>query len=183
MSKQVLAFGARLLTCLPDLPPEDQQYWFENPKELSLLLAPLARTIEVDYDLALEQMIATGNYPSPHRDITIERFPMLVKGGKVTLHPVLVPLNGMTRMMELEDKLAKRKLRPSTLAEILAYGAKYPHDQQKFPIIALGQSDRVGEELRFPCLDWWRKRGQGLELESTKDGVWYAHYRFLAFPL
>ena len=135
--------------------------------------------ITVDYGLSLEQMIATGRYDWVNSDITSEHYP-IVGTGTVALEGQLVHYG---RNMSSEAVLAdldQKGLRPATMAELLAFGAKYPELQRQFPIVELGSvwpyplGDRsVGYLARVG-------RGRRLRLVWFADD-WGASYRFLAF--
>ena len=135
------------------------------------------RRITIDYGLTLADMIAAGRYDWTNSDITAKRFP-LNGGGKVD---VAVELVHFDRSISSDDAIAemrRRGLRPATLAELLAYGAKFPEEQCKFPIVALGSVTAVDGYRFVPYLCgvgskrdlylyWW-------------DVDWNGDYRFLA---
>lgn len=91
----------------------------------------------VDYDKTLAQMIEAGRYNWENSDITDERFPV-VGTGKATAKAVLVYLNKVTSTNEALAHLDQNGLRPATIAELLAFGAKFPDIQLQFPVVALG---------------------------------------------
>jgi hypothetical protein len=132
--------------------------------------------LPVNYDFSLPEMIAAGRYDWANSDITAKRFPTAETGTK----EIVVEVAHFGCNMSSEDvvkELAKRGLRPANLAELLAYGAAYPEEQRKYPIVALGSVARVfgwrgvpylfevGSERRL-SLDWW-------------GGGWGGRYRFL----
>ncbi len=139
-------------------------------------LAPLAMEMVLDYSQTLEQMIATWHFDGWNRAVTIERFPMLGTG-KVTLKPELIHFDHCMSIEDAGDTMVKRKLRPPTLAELLAFGAKYPELQRKFPIVALGQCARIGDSLCFPFLDGTDGR-RWLDLGCCEEGC-QKYCRFL----
>lgn len=136
--------------------------------------------ITVDYGLSLEQMIAAGCYGWKNGDITAKHFP--IKGnGTVTLETNLFDFSQTISSEAAVDAIAKADPRnPWRVAMIeheLAYGATYPEEQQKFPIIALGSSCRMGGDRFVPCL----RRGvseRDLDL-CCWDDDWNAVCRFL----
>jgi len=72
-------------------------------------------------------------------------------------------------------------LRPATLPELLAFGAKYPDKQKEFPIMALGSVwiDPDGDR-RVHSLGWVEGERE-LHLGWDKPGyVWGDYCRFLA---
>jgi len=135
-------------------------------------------TALVDYGMSLADMIKVGKYDWFNDDITAEHFP--IKGnGKDEVDFQLVHLNKSASSEEVLLHMEKNNLRPATLAELLAFGAKYPEIQREFPICALGSSwvDRGGDR-RVPCLG---RSGSGRLLGlGWFDGDWHGGYRFLA---
>ena len=138
-----------------------------------------AYPLTVDYSKTFEQMIAAGSYDWVSSDITSEHFP--VKGtGEIELEGQLIHYG---RNMSSEAVLAdldQRGLRPATMAELLAFGAKYPELQRQFPIVELGSVWQSPDGDRdVGCLGRGG-RGRGLRLGWFEDD-WYADCRFLAF--
>jgi hypothetical protein len=137
-----------------------------------------AYPVTIDYDQSLADMIAAGKYDWKNEDITAKNFPMQGNGA-VNLKIVLIHPN---RNIESEDSVREQDqigLRPATLPELLAYGAKYPETQREFPIVALGSSWVCPHGYRsVPYLsDWDEERDLCL---GDWDGAWGARYRFLA---
>lgn len=91
----------------------------------------------VDYGMSLADMIWAGKYDWVNSDITSEHFP-ITGSGKIEGDLVLVHLNRSASTDEVRKELESRGLRPATIAELLAFGVKYPNKQREFPIIALG---------------------------------------------
>ena len=135
----------------------------------------------VDYDMTLEQMIAAGNYDWKNDDITAKRFPRVGKG-KVEFEDTLFHFDrGISSEDAVKEILAadtKNPWEPGKIENTLAYGAKNPEEQRRFPIIGLGSVAEVDGYRGVPCLgeggserylylDWW-------------DGDWRGRYRFLA---
>ena len=143
-------------------------------------LDPMNFEIIVDYSQTLTEMILAGQYDWHNNDITECRFPHQQEG-KVTLTPVLVHIDRNASTAEALAEIAKRGLRPATLAELLAFGATYPELQRKFPIVALGQSALIGGYPNVPVL-CGDGRERGLDLVWAGLG-WNGRCRFLAFAL
>jgi len=134
-------------------------------------------TITVDYGLSLTEMIAQGRYDWTNRDITEECFP--VKGiGKVERGVELIHLGYDISSDDALKELTKRGLRPATIEELLAFGAKYPDLQRKFPIVGLGSSAHVSGFRYVPYLHGSVAR-RVLNLDWYDHG-WYDGDRFLA---
>lgn len=135
--------------------------------------------IVVDYSKSLADMILAGAYDWVNSDITSEHFP--VKGkGKVELNPELVHYGQGMSSDEIVQDMDKRGLRPGTLAELLAFGAKYPDKQREFPIVALGSVWQVRDGNRFVAFLHSNDSKRKLFL-NVWDGDWCGGYRFLAF--
>ncbi len=105
-----------------------------------MIVDPEVYPIAIDYDQSLEEMIAAGHYECISPNIVPENFPM--NGvGKIYLETFLghydlpkVPTNVVLAGLE------SLGFRPATLAELLAFGIKYPNEQKIRPINALGSS-------------------------------------------
>lgn len=122
----------------------------------------------VDYDMNLEAMIAAGNYDWKNDDITTKRFPIVGKG-KVEFEDTIFHFDcNISSEDVVKEIIAADTKNPWELGKIeniLAYGAKNPEEQRKFPIVGLGSVGGVGGNRRVPCLDG--------------DGGWSADVRFL----
>ncbi len=133
--------------------------------------------ITIDYTQSLAEMIKSGKYDWSNSDITEKRFP--VKGeSQVELSGELVHLNRYLSSEEVIKEIERRAMRPAKIEELLGFGAKYPEEQRKYPIIALGSVAEVGgfryvpflgrhNSERYLRLTWW-------------GSVWSDFYRFLA---
>ena len=174
-------FQAAVLRQLPrpdEFSPEVLEGWTKNQATLAKVmreaLVPVDEKkddvypITINYDLSLAEMIVAGQYGWVNDDITADHFPIQGEG-QVEVGVELVHFN---RSMESDDVLKemdKAGLRPATLAELLAFGAKYPKKQKEFPIIALGSvwqdlfgyrsvpalwSDGVRRDLALDCFEF-----------------------------
>lgn len=139
-----------------------------------------AYSITVDYGLSLEQMIAVGHYNWVNPQIKSEYFPV-EDHGEVILEPQLIPYaKGMSSKMVLTD-IDQRGLRPGTLPELLAFGAKYPNLQRKYPIAGLGSIWLfLSGCCLVPCLCVADRKRRDLDLHWF-DVIWVARCRFLVF--
>lgn len=133
--------------------------------------------ITVDYTRTLKQMIVAGCYDWTNEDITAGHFP--ISGtGKVTVGLELVHLDRIVSTSEVLCALEERGLRPATLVELLAFGEKYPEEQRKYPIVALGSAWQSPRGRHVPYLH----RGDAkrdLDL-AWNDRDWGGVFRFLA---
>src|ERR1039458_7111616 len=136
------------------------------------------RLLTVDYSKTLEQMIADGKYDWKNSEIKAKNFPLNGQGTTA----VNIELVHFNRNIESDTALAeldKMGLRPATLPELLAFGAKYPDKQREFPIVALGSVWRSLNGDRYVaclCCDGSKRF---LRLFWLEDG-WAAFCRFAA---
>ena len=139
--------------------------------------------ILVDYTHSLAQMIAAGKYDSVNSNITDKHPPppSILAGLpiKAELKLELVPFNRTISSNDAIQELKQRGLRPATPPELLAFGATYPEEQRKYPIVALGSVWQRWDGYRFvPYLSSDGDR-RGLD-RSFFGGGWRAGCRFLA---
>jgi len=147
--------------------------WIRNESVANSATYP----ITVDYGQNLAQMIEVGKYDWVNSDITAKNFPTKGKG-KDNLETEIVHFGRSMSSEQVLADLDKMGLRPATLPELLAFGAKHPELQRQFPIVALGSVSLVhgnrgvaylyhDERERYLFLDWF-------------DCDWYDYVRFLA---
>jgi len=135
--------------------------------------------VVVDYAMSLPDMIAAGRYDWTNRDITAENFPFSGEGQKkVDLE--LIHLNRDASTKEVLEELDRRDLRPGTIEELLALGAKYLELQKKFPIIAFGSVWRVPNGGRVVLYLYWSGIERSLDLDDDDARRWDDDCRFLA---
>ena len=134
--------------------------------------------ITVNYGLGLERMIEDGKYGWTNSDINAKDFPIKGKG-TVEVAIELVHFNRDMQSNEVLKELGKQGLRPGTLPELLAFGAKYLEKQREFPIVALGSVWRNLHDRRFVA--YLRCDGSERCLGLLwLEGGWDASYRFAA---
>ena len=137
--------------------------------------------LSVDYSQSLEQMIAEGNYDWKNSDITAKRFPVVGNG----IEQFEAKLFHFDRNTVSQDNVDAIKAddpanpwEPGKIEHLLAFGAKYPEEQRKYSVIALGSVARVGGGRDVPCL---RRLGAGRDLDLFWLGYgWNGYCRFLA---
>jgi hypothetical protein len=137
--------------------------------------------LTTDYSQPLEAMIACGHYDWKNDDITPKRFPL--KGeGIVEVEACLFHFN-----REIESKDAIKAIESadkdnpwsaSQIEHILAFGAFFPEEQRKFPIIGLGSVAEIRGDRYVPAL-WKLGSKRSLDL-SWFGSRWFGHCRFLA---
>lgn len=103
--------------------------------------------IQVDYDLSVEKAVKAGKYNWEDDDINDKNFPSK-HSGSAEIDIQLIHFNKGMSSEDVLKELDKMGLRPAELPELLALGAKYPYEQRKYPIIALGS---VWRDLDGDC--------------------------------
>jgi hypothetical protein len=88
---------------------------------------------------------------------------------------VRIRSNGTTE--EVLSEIAKRGLRPAQYVELLGFAEKYPDEQRKFSIVALGSTSYTRGAVRVPYLRYGNGFGLGMRLLSSH---WRDADRFLA---
>ena len=125
--------------------------------------------LSVDYSCSLEKMIAAGQYDWTNSDITAKRFP--VQGvGIVQYEAKLFHFDRSTASQDNVDAIKAddpaNPWEPGKIEHLLSFGEKYPEEQRKYPIVALGSVASVYGFRFVPCLgrsvaerglrlDWW----------------------------
>ncbi len=79
---------------------------------------------------------------------------------------------------EVLAEMDRRGLRPALYEELLGFAEKYPDEQRKFPIVALGSRATVAVIVAYL---WDHGLGWRLDLDWI-DGRWSDGCRFLAVP-
>lgn len=134
--------------------------------------------ITVDYGMTLAEMIAAGRYDSQNSDINTQNFPITGEG-QVDRELHLVHPNKVASTEEVLAKLDRLGLRPAKIEELLAFGAKYPNLQKKFPVVTLGsvwQHPSGGRHVAY-LAGWYGERDLDL-LWIGSD--WDEYFRFAA---
>ena len=134
-------------------------------------------TITVNYSQSLAEMIKAGKYDWTNSDITEKHFP--VKGGGVVER--MLTIHHYNRAMESKEVIAALEAigkEPVPVEDLLAFGAKYPEEQQKYPIIALGSVARVRGSRDVPYLG--RRDSERVLGLRWFGGRWSEDCRFLA---
>ncbi len=134
--------------------------------------------LSVNYKTKLSALIKQGNYDYVNSEITDENFPT-DKKGKTELEVELFDLDTRKSTDAVLALMDKAGLRPATMVELLSFGAQYPDEQRRYPIVALGSvwTDRDG--YRYVGYLWGHPGYRHLYLYWL-DLDWPAYYRFLA---
>jgi hypothetical protein len=152
-----------------DIPPRDT---FRK-----LIGLPLAEFITaIDLNMTLEAMIEAGKYVSVNDFITADRFPIKENRAKC-LRNKLFHLSRKVSSGDVAVAMKTANFIPADHVHGLAFGAKFPEEQCKYPIACLGSSARVDEDRYIVCLDKYRT-GRCLQLYDC-GGDWDEDFRFL----
>jgi hypothetical protein len=134
----------------------------------------------VDYGMSHDEMVAAGNYDWKNDDLTAKRFPIVGKG-KVEFEDTIFhfdrDISSEDAVKEILAADPKNPWEPAKIENILAYGAKNPEEQRKFPIIGLGSVGGVRGDRRVPYLHGNASKRSLYLLWWVDD--WGAFYRFL----
>ncbi len=131
----------------------------------------------VDYGQTLEDMIVAGRYDWKDDNIIVKRFPIEGKG-TVEFEATLFHFNENISSENAKKQIEEAGYEAGKIEHVLSFGANYPEEQRKFPIVGLGSVSEVSGARRVPCL--FRgdsRRYLGL---SWWGNDWSAHCRFLA---
>lgn len=136
-------------------------------------------TFKVDYGLTVVQMIAAGRYGWANDDVTWDNFPHDRTLNKIKITAELIHFGRNMSTDAVLAELDRRGLRPATMAELLAFGASFPEEQRKLPIVELGSiwTLRCGYRLVGYLHGYGSERFLNL---YDVEGGWYDRYRFLA---
>jgi len=114
----------------------------------------------IKYNQTIEEMAEAGSYTYVNPDINSENFSVTKTGWvRVSMHIVCFDQENESgeriarRSEEVIRKLKEAGLRPATLPELIAFGAKYPNAVQRRSVVALGSrrfySDSYYSEVAF----------------------------------
>ncbi len=130
----------------------------------------------VDYGQTLEQMIAAGRYDWKNDDITTKRFPVEGKG-TIEFEAVLFHFDKDISSEDAKKQIEEAGYEVGKIEHILSFGANYPEEQRKFPVVGLGSVGEVNGYRRVPYLGRVVSE-RGLDLDWWGDD-WGAYCRFL----
>lgn len=126
--------------------------------------------VMIDCSLTFAEMVAAGNYDSVDHCVRPENFPV-VNSWKKEIGLTLEPLGRVAVVGEVVDRLIRRPdIMPAGPEEILAFGAKFPEIQRRFPVVALGAAPLIQDK-------WFRCQASlllaGDELWRTLGVAWF----------
>ena len=144
-------------------------------------------TLLVDFGQSFEQMILAGCYGQKgdnwNKEITKERFPIIGAGiggfeFKLFGEGFEDGISSETVIKIINEDDKNNPWSPAQAEHTLAFGAQFPEDQRKYPIVGLGSVAKVDGNRRVLCLDGDGSKRR-LRLSWFGDG-WYSRCRFLA---
>ncbi len=151
-------------------------------------IVPRALCFAIDYGQSLEEMIAAGHYGRVNRNITAKHFPIkpkrslfirrrVVRFEAQCIHPNrCISSENVLNVIGYVDTC--NPWMPANIEQILSYGAVFPEEQCKHPIVGLGSVAEVIGGRGVPSLG--RVNFSRELLLSGWDGMWTPEYRFLA---
>jgi hypothetical protein len=138
--------------------------------------------IVVDYAMTFEQMVAAGQYDWKNDDIIAKQFPVTGEG-RLECEARLFNFEHPTSSEDAEKAIRLTapagEWEPGKLEHLLAFGAKYPEEQRKIPIVCLGSvsTNKVFGKRQVAYL-YRRIIGRSLHLDWYAN-IWHPFYRFL----
>lgn len=113
--------------------------------------------VTVNYDLSVEEAVALGKYDHVFPNEVSSKHFKTERNGIAELKITLVCIEENLMTKEIPEKLDQLGYRPAELHELLAFGAKYPDVQRRFPIVALGsiwqESPIIHRSIPWICRD------------------------------
>lgn len=132
--------------------------------------------LTIDFTQSTEKMIEAGRYDWVHKQFK-NIFPVSGEGTIECEVGIFYPQRGISseNAIELIKNDGHNQWEPAQVQHLLAFGASYPDELKKFPVVALGSIVKAYGVDYVPCIMLYRK----LHLGWFIDG-WRCYYRFLA---
>jgi hypothetical protein len=135
----------------------------------------------VNYGQSLDTMIANGHYDWKNDSITSKRFPP--KGEGVVEFEARIfhfdrSIESKDAITAIEAADTENLWHAGLIEHLLTFGAKFPEEQRKYPIIALGSVAEIGGRRSVPEL--WEDRAERRLSLVWFDDRWRESCRFLA---
>lgn len=150
-------------------------------KQVAVLIVGVAKKMaDSFYVLPFEDQMKAGHYDWRDILVTAEKFPEPSRG---------TPINELRTfnfgrdvdLSEIPGLMAADGYEPADPIELLNYGAKYPEEQRKHPIVALGAVYVAPDNNRFVVEIRRRGKARSIALRGYVSR-WSDHYHFLARP-
>ncbi|MFZ2664225.1 MAG: hypothetical protein WAX66_02595, partial [Patescibacteria group bacterium] len=128
---------------------------FQRSPKSDLVIPYLTRRfgLSVLHSKTIKELIKDGNYDWANNDINAENFGEDFKEDVEGTKAFLINFKRYISSEDAISEMDKYGLRPATLKELLSFGFKYPNEQKKNPIVALGSTwQDPGGVLRVPVL-------------------------------
>lgn len=141
-----------------------------------LIVLKIGEVYQLDVRGSIGNLVRLGNYNWANADISDQHF------SADTPHTVNVIIEYFGKDMNMDGALkalAAKGLRPVTISELLALGAKYPDLQCDFPIVALGSLWYSQPGLSYVAYLGYHEGQRELLLHCT-DRDWHVNCRFAA---
>jgi hypothetical protein len=135
----------------------------------------------VDYSMSLAEMLQAGNYTEVAPLLTEKNIP--VGTGEAEVEGILVSYDRETKQDAIWLDFDYYGLRAAQVPELLAFGARYPEEQLKSAIYALGFRIRTSSGYDdVACLTGDTRFGYKRNAEHAQRPIlgWHAGARFLA---
>jgi len=112
---------------------ENFQGFLEKPDQFLRTKFPVL----VNYGFNLVEMIERGKYDWKNDEITPKNF-KIEGSGEIPVDLVLVHFGESITTQDVKQRLSDQGLVSAKIEHLLAFGARYPELQRKFPVVALG---------------------------------------------
>lgn len=172
----------------------DHAAWLRRPGNAAKLVIFMQETMQDELRAQVPvRFEATVVYIQPEYDDLKRRFPADAhefKGLKfemvardrilsksVRFEFVQMPPGATTDAVLCEMEL--RGLRPATFEELLGFAAKYPEEQRRNKIVAIGSTVIIDGQRNVPYLWYIHRRGRCLRLDLLAN-IWNGNFVFLA---
>ncbi|NMB91569.1 hypothetical protein GYA37_01825 [candidate division WWE3 bacterium] len=154
--KRLRQLQSNVINGIPvDLPDDLVKYWNLNTKELHLKLGDLLFQrspksnlvipypykefgLSIFYGTTIKELVKDGNYDWASSDVSAENFEEDFKEDVKDTKVFLINFKRSISSRDAISEMDKYGLRPAALKELLSFGFKYPDEQKKNPIVALG---------------------------------------------
>ena len=100
--------------------------------------------VVVNYNQSLTDMVKAGKFDWTNPDIVSEHFPT-INSGETTIDLELYQFKHGVWSYEVVELLDKAGYRPANIFELLAFEARYPDRQRKYPIVVLASKWQYDE--------------------------------------